>query len=59
MRNPPELTPHPLKRKPRLRATNPGPSITTTLRQEGTLSTTLWRLSHALDSFVDLPSARR
>ncbi len=35
------------------------PSITTTVRKKGPLSTSSWRPAHALDSFVVLPSAKR
>ena len=35
------------------------PSITTTVRNKGTLSTSSWRPDHTLDSFVALPSAKQ
>ena len=35
------------------------PSITTTVRKKGALSTSPWRPAHALDSFVSLVSAKR
>ena len=38
---------------------NPEPSITTTLRKKGALSTSPWRPAHALDSFVFLVFAKR
>ena len=38
---------------------NRAASITTTLRQKGTLSASSWRPAYALDSFVALPSAKR
>ena len=37
----------------------PSPSITTTVRKKGTLSTSSWRPDHTLDSFVALPSAKQ